>query len=241
MDIQPRHVICVLSSNQFEIRALCAKYPGFIYDEEYSHNHYEEGMVESFEASKDRLFPSFTDSDIQAIESHSAVNYILSPPMRKGEEVEVSKNALAFVADSFSFGALAVKGESSGIAHGKERWLELHEQTNSPDKLHSVLYRAWVRLPISEEDKLYSVGMHLIGLKDTEIEVSEDAVYDLDSFLLYLVVDQAEPNIKDGQSFSKNQESIIYFIKSKKCQRYEEDEFFYNPYGIWSLTIRNSE
>ncbi len=78
--------------------------------------------------------------------------------------------------------------------------------------------------------------MHLIGMRDAEIELSDDAIDDLDLFLLYLVVDRAEPAIRDGQTFSRDADSPWYRISSLPCERYESDDFFYNPYGVWSLT-----
>ncbi|VUD63074.1 hypothetical protein TDB9533_03169 [Thalassocella blandensis] len=133
---------------------------------------------------------------------------------------------LLFVAEAFKLGALAIKGESSGIAHGKLRWLELSERSKEPENQLSSLYRAWVRLPISDDSKLYSVGMHLIGMKDAEINNGDSSIDDLDMFLLYLVVDLAEPNIKNGQTFSKDNESTVYTIKGIDCNRYESDDFF---------------
>jgi hypothetical protein len=238
MKIQPRHVVCILNNDQDIIRKLCNDYPDFQYDEEYSHSNYQEGMSTAFAASMDCLIPSFLLEDQEAVAKHTAVSYVLSPHMHAGEEIDISQRMLSFVADSFSLGALAVKGESSGISHGKQRWLDLFERSKDQGKQLGALYRAWVRLPISDIAKIYSVGMHLIGMKDAEIEQSNFAIDDLDSFLCYLVVDGAEPNIKNGQTFSKDNESTIYTINAIDCSRYEKDDFFYNPFGLWSLAKR---
>ena len=41
---------------------------------------------------------------------------------------------------------------------------------------------------------------------------------------------------RDGwQTFSKDNDSVIYKINGISCKRFENDEFFYNPYGLWSL------
>lgn len=236
MDVQPRHVVCILNNDQDVIRRLCDDYPGFEYDEEYSHGHFQEGMSVAFAAAMECLMPSFLREDQESIYQHTAVNYVLSPPIERDNAIAVSQQTLALVAGAFACGALAVKGESSGIAHGKQRWLELYERSQHPESQMSSLYRAWVRLPISDETRLYSVGMHLIGMKDAEIEDSESAIEDLDMFLLYLVVDGAEPTISDGHTFSKDSESTVYTINSIDCARYESDDFFYNPYGVWTLT-----
>ncbi len=236
MEILPRHVVCILNNDQNIIRDLCEEFPGFQYDEEFSHGHYQEGMNKAFSASMDRLVPSFFQEDQESISKHTAVNYVLSPRMNKDSAVEISQKMLSLVAKSFPLGALAVKGESSGITHGKQRWLKLYERSLNPEENLISLYRAWVRLPISDQSKLYSVGMHLIGMKDAEIELSDSAVDDLEMFLLYLVVDRAEPKIRQGHTFSKNDKSQIYKISSIECSRYEDDDFFYNPFGVWSIT-----
>ena len=238
MEIQPRHVVCILNNDQDVIRNLCKEYPGFEYDEEYSHGNFQEGMSTAFAASMECLIPSFVLEDQESIYKHTAVNYVLYPRMHKQDAVDISQKMLSFVAEAFKLGALAVKGESSGIAHGKLRWLELSERSKEPENQLSSLYRAWVRLPISDDSKLYSVGMHLIGMKDVEINNCDSAIDDLDMFLLYLVVDRAEPNIKNGQTFSKDNESMVYTINGIDCNRYESDDFFYNPYGLWSLTSK---
>lgn len=237
MEILPRHVICILNNDQNVIRKLCNDFPGFDYDEEYSQGSAHDEMVHAFEASMDKLIPTFSDQDRVSISKHTTVNYVLSPSMKKGSEVEISSKALALVAEAFNRGALAVKGESSSIAHGKQRWIELFEKSKINEEKLLALYRAWVRLPISDQNKLYSVGMHLIGMKDVEIQQSNLAIDDLDLFLLYLVVDKAEPNIRDGQTFSRDSDSERYIISSIECSRYETNDFFFNPNGLWSLEL----
>lgn len=236
MEIQPRHVICVLNNDQNVIRNLCKEYPGFEYDEEYSHSHFQEGMSSAFSASIDRLIPSFLLEDEEAICKHTAVNYVLSPSMQKEDAADISQRMLNFVEQAFILGALAVKGESSGIAHGKRRWLELAEQSKKAEEQLRSLYRAWVRLPLSDQSKFYSVGMHLIGMKDAEIDRSDSAIEDLDIFLLYLVAEGTESKLKEGLTFSKDNKSSIYRINSIDCNGYDTEEFFYNPYGVWSLS-----
>ena len=235
MTVKPRHVICVLNNDQNVIRNLCKDFPGFYYDEEFSVSGRQLGMDSAFLASMDRLIPSFSADDQNAVEKHTAVNYVLSESMDVGAECDISLKMLSFVAAAFHLGALAVKGESSGIAHGRKRWLELYERSKDKEQQISALYRAWVRLPISDSSKFYSVGMHLLGMRDAEIESSETAIEDLDMFLLYLSVDGGDSKIVSGETFSKDQRSSVYGIDEVRCSRFPEDDFFHNPYGVWSL------
>ena len=84
MDIFPRHVICILGRwHDFSDvqAAVAACGDDFTFDEEYSQLSPDDRMSTAFEASMDRFNPTITDEDWENIRSHSAVAYILSPPM----------------------------------------------------------------------------------------------------------------------------------------------------------------
>src|SRR5262249_49104162 len=69
-------------------------------------------------------------------------------------------------------GAIAMKCESSGIAHSRSRWLELAESlppSKNDDAVQDswpALFQAYVQLPIDSGDDLYACGMHLLGKPD---------------------------------------------------------------------------
>jgi hypothetical protein len=192
-------------------------------------------MASAFDASADRIDPSLTRDDWDAIERHSAVTYVLSPRMTPSTSIEVSETALALVAAVLNVGALAVKGDSSGIAHGRERWLWLHEHTQR--SVESALIRAWVRYPISDDGVAYSVGMHLLGLPDIEVLPGNlpeaDVVDTLNYFMHFLLIDK--PRVDAGHTFRVRSDAPRFALSRSECLRYEEDDFFYNPYGYWQL------
>ena len=192
-------------------------------------------MANAFQWSADRVDPSITRDDWDAIQQHSAVSYVLSPRITQRTSMEVSQSALSFVAAALHAGAAAVKGESSGIAHGRERWLALHEHAQR--SVESALIRSWVRYPISDDGVVYSIGMHLLGLPDIEIRsdnLPEVEVVDaFSAFMHFLLIDK--PHLEAGHTFRARPDATRFKLSRSECTRYAEDDFKYNPYGYWLL------
>jgi hypothetical protein len=246
----PRHVLCVLGgwSDLDEVEAIIRQVggAGFELDREFSQLTPDSRMVASFEASYDRVSPSMTEEDWRTIRGHSAVAYVLSPPIRKSLAADIAARALLVTAALLQEGGAAAKGEASGIAHGRARWVELataYAKATSDHDAHTqgaTLYWAWVRRPLLDEDQavLYSCGMHLLGKRDIEIESSLDldtAVEWIDLLGLYLVADRPQRPVKDGEGFRLKNSGPRRIIRFGSCERYEADEFFFNPYGYTRL------
>jgi len=249
MDIVPRHVICVLGTwNSFEeveaVVAACGD--DFILDREYSQLSHDERMTGAFEASADRVRPSITETEWTNIGSHTAVAYILSPPIRPQAAESISARSLVLTATILSrLGGIAAKSESAGLAHGRDQWIDLghrymtalkHGDTHSA---RTTLFWAWVRRIIHDEMGMFhSCGMHLLGQPDAEIEDSideESALEWIDLLGLYLVADKPDRPLKDGEGFRLRDEGPRRVIRRVPCQRYDDDEFFFNPYGYIRL------
>ncbi len=249
MSIQPRHVICLLGQwDDFSpVQSIVDSVsPGFALDLEYSQLEPDNRMKDAFEASLDHNNPTIHDAEWRAIDSHSAVAYILSPPIKKAESESISATALLLVAELLKAGGVAAKSESAGLAHGRERWLELASEYRHAIKdgdahaASAALYRAWVQRAIHDEDtsSLYSVGMHLLGQRDVEVdddlEVS-DAVKWIDLMGLYLVADKPKRVMKNGEGFRLSDSGPRRIIELNDCHRYAEDDFFFNPFGYIRL------
>ncbi|WP_426212707.1 hypothetical protein, partial [Massilia sp. TWP1-3-3] len=231
-----KHLARAQHTGKTPVRQLCSQFTGFEYDADFSQDEADPRMMSSFSTSADRVTPSITTDDWDAIEGHSAVSYILSPRTTTENALAVSGQTLALVAALLNAGASAVKGESSGIAHGRTYWLELADYAAKTSE--SALIRAWVRYPISDDSLLYSVGMHLLGLPDIEIDdagTSEvDAVDALSGFMHFLLIDKRQ-NLDAGHTFHTRPDSARFQLSRTTCTRYEHDDFFYNPYGYWRL------
>lgn len=236
MEIQPRHVVCVLHHAPTSIRETCARFPGFEYDTEYSQDAHDARMPGAFSASADRVVPSLIEADWQGIASHTAVSYVLSPRLTPETSLAVSRQMLSLVAAALQAGALAIKGESSGIAHGKERWLQLDARAQGEPE--AALIRAWVRFPIASESVHYSVGMHLLGFPDVEVapgELAEIEIVDtISSFLHFLLIDKPT-TLASGHTFGLAPDARRFRLFKTECKHYEPDDFHFNPYGYWRL------
>jgi len=236
MNIYPRHIICVLHKVDTPVREISSQFSGFDYDVDFSQDVADPRMMSSFIASADRITPSISTKDWQAIEAHSAVSYILSTRITPENAIAVSGKTLALAAALLQAGAFAVKGESSGIAHGRTYWLELDNLASR--SLESALIRAWVRYPISDDCFFYSVGMHLLGMPDVEIDgigISEvDALNVISGFMHFLLIDRPR-NLDAGHTFHTRPDSARFQLSRARCTRYEADDFFHNPYGYWRL------
>lgn len=245
--MSPRHVLCVLGSglDLSEVERVASGFGGFVLDREYSESEPDPRMPEAFEACM--AATSFDDADWAAVESHDTVAYLLSMPMMREMAADISRRLLAATAALLESGATAVKNESSGIAHGRERWLALAERASGAEAedLADALITAWVKRPISDGKVLYSCGMHLLGAPDVEIEAEAsqptrdelaDLVMHLDTLAIYLLTDPRAEEIEAGAGFRLTEDAPRWLLRTGACDRYDEDDFFYNPYGYVRLT-----
>ena len=82
-------------------------------------------MEGAFKASADRIRPSLTDDDYLAIRKHLCTAYVLSGNYGRDDAAEQAQRMMYAAQVLLDAGGIAVKCESSGIAHSKARWGEL--------------------------------------------------------------------------------------------------------------------
>lgn len=230
LSVKPRHVICVLGewkSLQIVEKTVSEFGRGFSLDKEYSKTEPDQRMEKAFSACLDRVYKTFTNNDWAKVKRHNTVAYVLSPPIDRNQALAISAAALEITARLVGAGATAVKSESAGIAHGLDHWMSLAQK--------KALRLAWVRRPIQDEDTLYSCGMHLLGQPDIECVggfEELEAVRWIDALAEKLISGQRTTNrfSLDGRIPEKKLQSV-------PCERYEEDEFFFNPYGYVRITV----
>jgi len=198
---------------------------------------------------------SFTDVDRKAVESHDTVAYLASRPMHaftmppellRPTLQDLSRTALALAAALLRSGATAVKNESNGLTHGRDRWLALADEAaaaTTDQELAGVLHRATVKRPVSHDDVLYSCGMHLLGAPDVELETDpatdsdvEECVTLMDALAIYLLTDERAAQMVDGEGFRLSADSPRWLLQHRPDDRHDTDDFFYNPLGYWRLT-----
>ena len=161
-----------------------------------------------------------------AIGKHQFTLYVLSAGASVGEAKDMIKVGEALLGS----GGLAVKVESSGVAHSAERWRAM---TNSEDLFD--LYTAFVTL-IGGTDCFYSCGMHNFGLPDCTVSTgiaANEAASLMNRFNYYQVAES--PNLQSGQTFSVDAASPHYKLTMESDTNYEEEHPFHNPFGVWHL------
>jgi len=239
-----QHVVCAVGA-KLDVERLADVVgrvggPGFRLDRDYTQDQPDPRMPEAFEVSADRVVPSFTDRDRAAVAEHKAVAYILGPQAGAEQAFGVSHRMLAVIGALLREGADAVKSESSGIAHGRERWLYLADAAaTATDRAGQApaLYSAFVRRPLSSGLVYYSCGLHLLGEPDVEITAADDdlGLEWMDGLGRYLLVDRGATEIVDGDTFGLAADSSRRTLRHRECTRYRDDDLFYNPWGYWRL------
>jgi hypothetical protein len=255
--VMPRHVLCAIGVGlDLDVLKRAVDEAGggeFVVEELQSSP--DPRMRSAFDASLEaRQFTHddrFGDDDWAAVDAHDSVAYVLSPPMYRSTAFDVSRRALAVTAALLANGATAVKNDSSGVACGRERWLALAERAESAEDLYDLaaaLVQAWVVsvIPDTEPDEVvyYSCGMHLLGEADVElapgpvedVEMLQEIVTVMTVAAFYLLTEQPEHGVEDGEGFRASPDAPRWVMNRVECERFEEDDFFHNPYGYWLLT-----
>lgn len=239
--VTPRHVLCFLGKerdlsalSEAASKAIGDFAAGFSIDEDYSQAEPDDRMSRSFDVCWDRVEPDAWDAaDEQAVADHQSVLYLLGPSMAQADTVKVSMVALRLVERMIGAGAVAVKGESAGIAHGLDRWRELIRQGAEARKAGDTLAEqrigrlAFAKRPLSARGYLESVGFHLVGLP--EVYVPETAGSERQ---VVAIIDAVAEEIagRGLEPTLKQRKASLSFDST-----YEVDEFKFNPYGIVRL------
>jgi hypothetical protein len=174
-------------------------------------------MKAAFQASACRLRPSLTPADFRALEGHRSVIYVLSDHFGRTTAAAAAARMVEVGRALLDAGGLAVKCDSSGIAHSAERW-----------RTSKDLFETFVRLPIvNEAEELHSVGMHLIGLPEGLVEMKD---FNGDIRAGTRVLEEFLRSLRPGESVV--QATMKGFLAvPEPCTGYEPDEFFWNRWG----------
>ncbi|ANL76076.1 hypothetical protein AMC83_PE00664 (plasmid) [Rhizobium phaseoli] len=240
--VTPRHVLCFLGKDRdlSHLSAAAAQAirdfaDGFSVDEDYSQAEPDDRMSQSFDVCWDRVEADvWTEADEKAVADHQSVLYVLGPSMAQAETVKVSMTALRLIERLIAAGAVAVKGESAGIAHGLDRWRALIGQGAEAVKAADPLAQqrigrlAFAKRPLSARGYLESVGFHLVGLPEVYVPEAMGSERQI-----VAIIDQVADEVA-GQGLDptlKKRHASLSFNST-----YEVDEFKFNPYGIVRLS-----
>lgn len=169
---------------------------------------------------------SFKDSLLDEIDQHTFTVYVIA----EVNGLEGLKEVLEVGDALLEAGGMAVKIETSGIAHTRDEWRELVN-----NKEYFPIYSSFVTL-LGDEERYYSCGMKAFGLPDVITPSSlspEDAADLINNINLYSLVEKVTFN--SGETFSLGENSAIFRIEFMKDFRYEDDDVFFNPFGLVDL------
>lgn len=169
----------------------------------------------------------FNEELLQELEKHTYTVYIIA----KVDDTERLQEVIDVGMELLNAGGLALKVETAGVAYLKEEWQELAE-----DKEIFPMYSHLVTLVGDEEDGYYSCGMQAFNLPDVVLDGGIDpevAVDLLNDFNLHNILEK--PNLKDGDTISFTEDAPVYLLSHYIDNRYEQEDPFYNPCGVWKL------
>ncbi|MEW6640899.1 MAG: suppressor of fused domain protein [Pseudomonadota bacterium] len=239
--VKPRHVLCVLGGDRdlhrlrAAAQAAIAEFAtGFSIDDDYWQEAPDGNMSRSFDVCWDRVEPNaWSQADADAVAAHQSVLYVLGPRMSRDDAVAVSMTALRLVGRLLDAGAVAIKGESAGIAHGLYRWRELVRQGAAVAEAGDAPARcrigrlAFAKRPLSTTQVFESVGYHLVGLPDVQVPISRGSDTEAVAIMDGLADDIAVRGI--AAALQAHGATLI------ADSGHDEDDFKFNPYGIVRL------
>jgi hypothetical protein len=174
----------------------------------------------------------FKRKQLKEIRKHTHILFL----MTNESGVSVAKELINAGKGLLNAGGIAVKVETVGIAFSKEEWEELDQNVDE-----FSIYSHMVTL-VGDEDhgKFYSFGMKAFEAPDAMISTEfdpEDAAEALNDFNFYCLTEQ--PTLTDGDTIALGEEGLTYAIRLQEDFRYDTEDLYHNPLGIWELSIEN--
>lgn len=164
---------------------------------------------------------------LEAIDNSDKTLYLLAPA-NGPEDLPAVMNAVQAL---IAAGGLAVKVESSGLAHSVGKWEELCLRKDSWRYIE-----AFVQYLQRSDAVFLTCGMHNLQQPDAILEGEgsiNKAVTILQGFLNYLV--QNRPNMQEGELFRPEKDGPTYELRKEPCTTYPPGDLFHNPKGYWKL------
>lgn len=246
----PRIVMCLLGNNESKPHFECV-----LNSENIEHEFCDRDprMREVFSA----LY--LEKEDLDEVKDHSLVLYIRSDGYSEPEAPEIASRFLRVACKLLEAGAVALKCDSSGIAHSRARWLELGRtcdltvlskgkagNSELAGDFWNALLCAYVQVRIYSPEAFYSCGMHLLGYPDVIVSKSvlqsalpdnaslvDSAVYLFSAFCIYLLDECPPGQFLSGNTFQPDLDFPTFRVIWEPCEDFAEDDLYFNPYGRW--------
>ena len=166
---------------------------------------------------------------LSRISNHTRTVYLVS----RQQDVEAARSMLRLATHLLDAGGLAVKVETSGVAHSAERW-RYFAAMNGLLSLHD----AYVTLVGSNEFN-YTCGMHNLALPDVSLtaDIPKEAAPEyLVAFNQWNLLER--PELSDGAKFATSLSDPVFEMKHREYG-YNLELEYNNPFGRWHLTVAN--
>ena len=164
---------------------------------------------------------------LDRIDAHTMTVYAVTnePP-----SVDLCQSLMRFAGALLDAGGLAVKVETSGVAHAAERWRELLALEIRDLAAYQALT---IRIAAADLGESYSCGMRHFGLPDAIMPGCGSETSTLDAFNKYMLLES--PGIKDGQTFAAESGAPAYRLYHEPCAMFAPGHLYHNPFGVWRL------
>jgi len=171
----------------------------------------------------------FSETDLAAIAAHRSAVYLIGA----GGSLQAGREMMDFADALLRAGGLAVKVETSGVAHRALDWLA---QSARKETHTGALFIAYVAM-VASRGAVYSCGMHNLGFPDAILSADlppQRAGQLLKDFLMYLLHEQ--PALTDEHTFAVSGDETRFRLAREPRPLFAADDLFHNPYGWWRLT-----
>jgi hypothetical protein len=192
------------------------------------------GRIDVFAHPPDRDFPRIfasssrirrSDPCLEAVRNY-AVNVCLTGP---GGSMEAALSMIRAAVAVVGAGGAGVFVDNSGAAHSAADWLRLAE---NPDDLDA--FQAFVTT-FASEDELWSIGMHVFGLRDAVLARSDDDEADFHSLLSFLGYSFAPAAPIVEGDLAGDEQAPQFRVLKETAHRAPSGSPLHNPYGQWRL------
>lgn len=183
---------------------------------------YDRGLRHAFQiAGGDHIGPDLLDR----IAEHTMTAYLIGTDLSQAGVAHMRRSAAALIRS----GGMAVKIESTGVAHTSEAWLQDIED-QSIESLYALFHTY-----VGSSDYSYSCGMKNFGLPDCSVDggVPFDVAAETMHLFNYYQLAEA-PTFKDGNTFSVGEDEPKYTL-TWYPYGYKSDSPLDNPFGRWHM------
>jgi hypothetical protein len=242
----PQVVLCLPLNDEFQQQAL-----PLLENESIHHEIFDadEGTISLLKSCMSGS-SSISEDNLERIAGSKKFLRIRSEQFGSAGGPSVAHDFLKLGAKLLGMGAEPVICESSMIAHSREYWTDLSENSGphpaATQEFWTSVFRAFVQLSLEDSNDSFTCGMHLLGFPDAVISKSvldvcepekpnlETAAFLFDSFHLYVLVEFGKWT--SGETFRPELSWPRLRVTWEECTG-SADALTFNPFGRWRFNL----